>query len=427
MSPRRSTSTASTGAVALTLVVVVAVALGLMFLVRAKPSPGPFDPRSSAPNGLRGLALLLEQYGASLHVGEAVPDPGRGGRVLVIGNGLDDEQRVALNAFVEAGGIAVVADAASPYQRAVDGDPDAPPVASAEDDHEIRRVVPGIFRSSVRTGTCTIAALDRLRGLAIEHPTAFAVPASSTSCFGDDEFAVVRAAANGAGTLVTIGDSALFTNRWLEYGDNAPLATALLVPGGSGSVTIVLGNGPRQGAVPDRGGDDSLADLVRPSVWMGLAQLAVAFVVLAVAVGVRPGRVVAEPIPSPLEGASLVAATGNLMQRSAHAGRAAQLLRYDVHRRLCARFAVAPTAPLSVLDHELVRRGVAAPGEVVEALSGAEPRTGAELVALADRLAPLGALADGAAGRSEASSDGGSRPADRAPIDRSSAGPFTRT
>jgi hypothetical protein len=100
-------------------------------------------------------------------------------------------------------------------------------------------------------------------------------------------------------------------------------------------------------------------------------------------------------VPSPLEGSSLVSATGNLMQRGGHAGRAAQLLRYDVHRRLCARFGVPPTAPLTALDHELVRRYLSSPGEVVDALSGAEPQTVGELVALAERLAPLGALADG--------------------------------
>jgi hypothetical protein len=206
--------------------------------------------------------------------------------------------------------------------------------------------------------------------------------------------AVVRAAPRGAGIVVTIGDDLLFTNRWLQYGDNAPLATALLAPAAGSAVTILQGNGPRQGVVPEVGGDERLVDLVRPSVWMGLTQLAVAFIVLAVAVGVRPGRVVDEPVPSPLEGSSLVAAAGNLMQRAGHAERAAQLLRYDVHRRLCARFGVSATAPLTELDHELVRRGLAGPGEVIDALSGAAPQTAAGLVALADRLAPLGALAD---------------------------------
>jgi hypothetical protein len=49
---------------------------------------------------------------------------------------------------------------------------------------------------------------------------------------------------------------------------------------------------------------------------------------------------------------------------------------------------------LTVLDHELARRGLAAPGEVVDALSGDEPHTAAELVALGARLAGLSSLAD---------------------------------
>jgi hypothetical protein len=394
VSPRRAASPTNAGAVALTLVIVVAVALGLTFLVRAKPAPGPFDPRSSAPNGLRGLVLLLERYGAAVHVGDDVPDAASGARVLIVGDDLDDAQRAELGAFVDAGGIAVIADPGSPYQRSPGGDPDAAEVPSATADHDIVRGAPTVFRSTVERGSCSIGALSALRGLAIEHPTAFEVPPASSSCFGGGGLAVVRAAPRGAGTVVTIGDDLLFTNRWLEYGDNAPLATALLAPTPASAVTILEGNGVRHGVTPDVGGDERLVDLVRPSVWMGLAQLAVAFVVLAVAVGVRPGRVVDEPLPSPLEGSALVTATGNLMQRAAHAGRAADLLRYDVHRRLCARFGVSPTAPLTALDHELVRRGLTAPGQVIDALSGAAPRTGAELADLGRRLAPLGALAD---------------------------------
>jgi len=394
VSPRRTTSSASAGAVALTAIVVVAVAVALMFLVRARPSPGPYDPRSSSPDGLRGLALLLERYGATVRVGDGVPAPGADGRVLVVGDRLDDGQRAALNAFVAAGGVAVVADPDSPYQHTPAGDPGAPSLPSSAERHDVPRGDPTIFRSSVNRGVCTIAALEDLRGLAIERGRAFDVPAGATSCFGDRDRAVVRAVVSGAGTVVTIGDRALLTNRWLEYGDNAPLATALLAPDRGSTVTIVLGNGPRPAPTPEAGGDERLIDLVRPSVWMGLAQLAVAFVVLAIAVGVRPGRVVTEPVPSPLEGSSLVSATGNLMHRSGHAARAAQLLKYDVHRRLCERFGVPPSAPLSALDQELARRGLAAPGAIVDALSHDTTAASADLVALTDRLAPLSALAD---------------------------------
>lgn len=368
----------------------------LMFLVRASPSPGPFDPRSSAPDGLRGLALLLERYGADVHFGGSVPQPGSGDRVLVVGNGLGDEQRDALNAFVDAGGIAVVADPSSPYQSSPTGDASAPTTASRQSDHrgEIHRLDLVNFQATVPSGACDIGALDRLRGLAIERPTAFDVAGSDGSCFGDERLAVVRSFSVGSGTLVTVGDSSLFTNRWLEYGDNPGLATALLAPNADAAVTIVLGDGPRSAPLPDSGGDERLIDLVRPSVWMGLAQFAVAFVVLSIAVGVRPGRVVDEPVPSPLEGSALVSATGNLMQRGAHAERAARLLRYDVHRRLCGRFGVSPTSPLTALDDELVRRGLAAPGDVIDALSGATPSTTRDLAALARRLQPFSELAE---------------------------------
>ncbi len=396
MTPRRTTTRNGAGAAALTVVVVVIVALALMFLVRASPSPGAYDPRSGEPDGLRGLVLLLERYGATVRFGDDVPVPGSDGRVVVVGNGLGDEQRDALNEFVAGGGIAVVADASSPYQSSPTGDPDAPQVDSVASDFggEIDEADPVDFQSTVPLGICTIGALGHLRGLAIEYPTAFEVLTPSMSCFGDRDLAVVRATVSGDGTLVTIGDSSLFTNRWLEFGDNPGVATALLAPTPGTTVTIVLGDGPRSAALPDSVGDDRLIDLVRPSVWMGLAQLAIAFVVLSIAVGVRPGRVVDEPALSPLEGSALVIATGNLMQRGAHAERAAQLLRYDVHRRLCARFGIAPSAPLSVLDQELVRRGLAAPGDLIVALSGPPPRTSADLAALARRLQPFSELAE---------------------------------
>jgi hypothetical protein len=342
------------------------------------------------------LVLLLERYGATVRFGDEVPAPGSAARVLVADDDLDDAQRAQLDAFVRGGGIAVIADPRSPFQRAADGDPDAPAVDERDLDDlgEIDLTDPARFQSTIDPGSCSIDALAELRGLAVQRGTEFRVPLSATSCFGADGYAIVRATPSGAGTLVTLGDNGLLTNRLLAFGDNAGLATALLAPERGSVVSLVLGNGPRQAPLPEVGGDERLIDLVRPSVWMGLAQLAVAFVVLAIAVGVRPGRVVDEPVPSPLEGSSLVSATGNLMQRARHAERAAELLRYDVHRRLCARFGVSPTAPLTALDLEMSRRGLAAPGEVIAALSGAAPSDAAGLAALTARLAPLSALAD---------------------------------
>lgn len=401
MSPRRTTSSTGGGAVAVTVVAVVLIAVLLMIVARGKPSPGPFDPRSSGASGTRGLVELLEHFGAEVRFGEDVPAPGTATRVLVLEDRLNDDQRREVAEFVEAGGVAVVADPASPFQAdptgSTTGEPDSEVI---DDDRFYDGADPRDFEATVAPDECNIGAVEHLRGLGVETGLRFAVEQDQQSCFGDSQYAFVRATGSGTGTMVTFGDNQLWTNRLLEFADNAGLATALLAPDDGAAVWIVLGSGPRQAPLPELGGDDRLVDLVRPSVWMGLVQLAVAFIVLGIAVGVRPGRVVDEPRPSPLEGSALVAATGNLMQRARHTERAIRVLRYDTHRRLCERFGVPPTAPLAALDRQVASRTPVQPGELTDALSGPVGEDAEALAALAARLHHLNAAVAAAADRS---------------------------
>ena len=161
-----------------------------------------------------------------------------------------------------------------------------------------------------------------------------------------------------------LGDNGLLTNALLRYADNGPLATALLAPVPGGTVHFLVGRGPSQGPADLGSGDQTLADLVRPGVWMALVQLALAFVVFAIARGIRPGRPVDEPVPAPVEGSELVAASGKLMQRARHASRAGWILRAETYRRLCTELGVPPTTQIADLDVLAARRGVASPGEV---------------------------------------------------------------
>jgi hypothetical protein len=142
----------------------------------------------------------------------------------------------------------------------------------------------------------------------------------------------------------------------------------LVAPSAGAKVTIVLGSEAPKTVTDIGSGDRTLSDLVRPGVWMALAQLAIAFVVLAIARAVRPGRPVREPEQVPIAGSELVVATGRLMQRARHAQRAGWLLRGDLFRDLCDHHHVPPTTSIDVLDTTVTSRAGLAPGTVASVL-----------------------------------------------------------
>jgi hypothetical protein len=348
VSPRAAPSGEGGGGARAGLValVVAVVALGMFLLTRASPSTSELDPRSSRADGARGLVLLLEQQGADVEIGAAVPprsDAASGRRVLLLDDRLDDAQREAMLDFVDAGGVLVVADPRSSLHggdgaaavRVERGSPLYADVGTSAD-----------ATNNVRNEICDIPALERLRGLYVDDGLLFPVRAPQQRCFGttdlgpSDEHAFVIRRDVGDGTIVGLGDNHLFTNEWLRFADNSGLATALLAPEDVTAVTIVLGSGaPR--TVDDVGtGEDSLSDLVRPGVWMAFVQLALAFVVFAAARGVRVGRPVSEPRPVPLAGSELVRASGSVMRVARHHERAAWMLRTELHRDLCRRYRI---------------------------------------------------------------------------------------
>jgi len=355
VSPRAAPSTGSaTGArAALVGLAVAVIAVGLLLLARARPAPDALDPRSSRPDGARGLVLLLEEQGATVDVTHDVPRPPAGGtastsRVLVLDDHLDDAQRASLLDYATGGGVVVVADPASPLHggaglsggavRIERGSVLYDDVGTAADEAD-----------NVRNVRCEIGALTRLRGLYVDDGILFPVPSGVPQCFGDGAtpgsagsagHAFVIRREVGSGTVIGLGDNRLFTNEWLRFADNSGLATALLVPSDGATVTIVLGSGVAR-SVDDVGtGDEHLRDLVRPGVWMAFLQLAVAFVVFAAARGIRVGRPVAESRPVPLAGSELVRATGSMMRVARHHERAGWMLRTELHRDLCRRYRI---------------------------------------------------------------------------------------
>ncbi len=341
---------------AFSALLVVLVAVAMMLLVRAQPHTQPFDPRSGADDGARGLVLLLERYGATVDVVRSVPSPESDRRILVLQDRLNDDQRRDLRSFADAGGVVVMADPDSPLA----GERSATTIDGSD-------IVLGNDLSqqiNVPAGTCTIGSLSHLRGLYVETGVKLRVGTGETSCFGGTSTAFAVARPRGEGIVVALGDNRLLTNRYLRFADNAALATALLAPTSGSRVSIVLGaEAPK--TVADIGtGDKTLSDLVRPGVWMAVTQLAIAFLVFALAKAVRPGRPVREPEQVPIAGSELVVATGSLMHRARHAQRAGWLLRGNLFRALCERFRLPSSTSIEALDATVSARTDLAPGRI---------------------------------------------------------------
>jgi hypothetical protein len=340
------------------MLAVTVVALGMFLVARQRPAVAPFDPRSSSELGARALVLLLEEFDVDVDVSRDVPVAGSDRRVLVLDDRLDADQRTLLVEYVEQGGVAVVADPDS----ALHGGPglDGGSVEVGGADGTSAGTVLG--ETNVPRGRCSLPALDHLRGLSVDAGLAFPVGPDERSCFtntdgdgGRHAFVVERRI--GDGLVVGLGDNVLFTNSRIRYADNAGLAAALLVPGGR--VTVLIGNEAQRSAADLGDGDQTLVDLVRPSVWMAAVQAALAFVVLAAARGIRPGRPVVEALPTPVPGSDTVEARASLLRRGGRSDRAARWVRAGFHRDVCDHERVSRSTPPDELARLAgVRHGV---------------------------------------------------------------------
>jgi hypothetical protein len=362
MSPRSAQGEQGRGGrMALSALLLVLVALAMLLIVRARPTSEAFDPRSGNADGARGLVLLLQHFGATVDIVREVPAAGAGERIVVLQDRLDGAQRAALATFVKSGGVVVLADRASSLAG---GKPASPIATSAPP----AVVTDASAEADVRPGNCDIAALSALRGLYVPEGVRFTVAPGESQCFENGGAAFVVARPMGAGTLVVLGDNRLWTNAYLRYADNGGLATALLAPTPTSHVAVLLGSQAAPTAADIGTGDRTLSDLIRPGVWMALAQLGIAFVIFAFARGVRPGRPVREPAQVPVAGSELVVATGSLMQRAQHASRAGWLLRAHLYRELCTRMRVPNTTSIADLDAVVSERTGLAPGALAAVL-----------------------------------------------------------
>ncbi|HEY8526827.1 MAG TPA: DUF4350 domain-containing protein [Acidimicrobiales bacterium] len=361
----------------------VAAVVGVLIVLVAigggrRSTDRPLDPRSDSELGTSALVALAEDLGADVDVVDGLPDVDdqNGPDVfLVFADLLAAEQHDRLQGWVEAGGTLVVTDPSSSFAPDVVGDfrrgelPGDP----------VDRGGPG--------GYCDIPALADLATDRIaprDGGSLFEVPAGWRGCVvapdagvGGDDAAYIVTREQGAGDVVVVGGSGLFTNVSLDEGENAPVVAALVVPR-AGTRLAVLRPGPVSGE-----GDESLVDLIAPNVRAALVQLVVAFVLYAVWRARRLGAPVREPQPVAVAGSELVAATGSLLDRSGSPEHAAALLRADLRRFLADRLGVPADSSPDVLAAVAAERAGVDPTRVTWALGPTPVADDAELVALA--------------------------------------------
>ncbi|MGH9119695.1 MAG: DUF4350 domain-containing protein [Acidimicrobiales bacterium] len=337
-----------------------------LVLVAGAPAPSiPLSPRSTAPEGTRGLVLFLEELGASVELSRGASEPADD-VVLILSDDLGDDRREEVRSWVREGGTLVVADPGSPLAAAAGAD----------------EGTAGFDFGLTDRGSCDIDALAGAELITLagtftfDAPTStFAVVDGAESCFGDGNRAVVVAQREGSGVIVSIGDPDLFMNDNLDADDNAVVAAALLAPDDGTAVRVL--------EAPFQVRDRTLTDLIPDNVVRAFAQVLLAFAIYALWRSRRLGRPVSETQPVEIAGSELVAAVGGLLEVSGAPYRAAEILRAELRRDLALRFGVAPDTPADVTAQIVAERTGTDPSRLYAALAPVPPATDADLAELA--------------------------------------------
>jgi len=329
---------------------VVIVGLVLIALV-GRDSTAPLDPDSTQPDGAKALVLLLNEFTGPVRVLSSVPDSEIKVSVL-LSDRLSPAAAGALSRWVDAGGVLIVADPGSPFV------PDIADIAAPDPFVSGDSADP----AGVDRGLCDLSMVDGYSGLAdvprvvVDRSVLFDSAGSDASCFGnaDGSYVVMRRVGDGA--IVAVGGGAAFTNSEIANADNSVLAVALMVPGPDDSVAVlrrslrapttsgapVSGPAQRERRVGDgsRGLFDLMPDYLR---WVAL-DLAVAWLVFALAKARRLGSPVVEAQPVAIAGNELVRARGRLLRKVENSATVDSLVagfRLELVRGLGASFGIS--------------------------------------------------------------------------------------
>ena len=330
----------------------------------------PLDPRSPAPSGGRALAEVLRDQGVRVDrvaTTDGLADTvGRDTTVLVVDPDLLTDGQI--ETLVNTGADLVVLSTTAP-QRWVTG-VGAQPVG------------PG-----VRPPGCRLPAARRA-GPADAGLISYDVDGTSLGtgfrCYAHDGRPSLVQGRRVDGQLVTlVGSASGFTNSRLDDEGNAALSLGLL--GGHDRLVWFM---PSRDALPPQA-QKSFYELVPHGVWWGLAQLAIAILLLALWRARRLGPVVAEPLPVVVRAAEAVEGRGRLYRRAGARDRAGEALRSGARARLVPALGLPRRAESTAVVAAVAARSSRPAAEVGALLYGAAPADDASLVRLADALDDL--------------------------------------
>ncbi|MFJ6216354.1 DUF4350 domain-containing protein [Streptomyces sp. NPDC092296] len=371
----------SRGLLAAALVLLIG---GLLYAALSGSTRYPaLDPRSTAPDGSRALARLLEQQGVTVDTaapGQALDD-GHPVTVLLPGpDVLTPDQSQALDRAVHAHGGRVVLiapgrdelDALAPGVRPVTSGGRTLTVPSAS-------AAPGCsLPEAARAGSAELGgALYQVSGPAQGCYLRYGRPT------------LVDSRRPSSGDTVVLGSGRFLTNDRLDDDGNAALALGLL--GAHQRLVWYLPDYDHSAATGE--GDRTLVDLL-PAGWRwGLLQAGVAALLAAAWRARRLGPVVPENLPVVVRAAETTEGRARLYRRARARDRAADALRRAARARLAATLGLParPEADPAALTAAVAARlpGDRTPAEPQALLYGAAPADDAALLRLADDLDTL--------------------------------------
>ena len=352
-----------------TLVLVVATA-GLLLTAPDPAQRNALDPERPGPGGMQALAQILRQQGVT---------------VDVVRSRADAADRLDARTTLVMSDPYTLSDAAvSELTR------DAHDLVLVSPSSRMLRLLqlgtyaPSSAPSSARPD-CDVPAFAHVGTVAPGQ--LFSPDPGVTACFGDAEHgAGVLISDTGSARHAIVDGAALFTNEHLAENGNAALGLALL-----GAQPHVVWYVPSYDD-SDRTDIDvpkSLADLtpgwVTPVIVLGMitALLAAAWR------GRRFGPLVAETLPVTVRASETMLGRARLTAKAADAAHAAEALRAGTISRLAARLGLAARADPAAVADAAADRIRADRGGCRALLAGTLPRTDAELVPYARRLAEL--------------------------------------
>ena len=353
--------------VALLALVTVAVLYGV---VSAKSPSRSLDPDAVGPSGARAVAQLLREGDVEVRRLETVDEvvqASRPGTTLII-----PVPRALVERELEQLGTL----------------PSARIVVGAEDQH-LRSLglpveVQGESRVEQRQPACSVDVAVRAGEVDLGGLTYRATEGTEAiGCYAVSGDASLLRVPSRDTTL--LGSGNLLTNERLDDRGNASLALGLLSERG-GDVLWLM---PRPGRALPADARPSLTSLLPDGLLLGIVQLSVAVIVLALWRARRLGRVVLEPLPVVVRAAEAVEGRSRLYRAASARDSAGGALKAATRERLGRTLGLAASLDPSALASVVSQRTGRDPAALAALLYGGPPGDDAALVRLVAELRAL--------------------------------------